>query len=1131
MRLSKLELFGFKSFADKTVLIFQPGITAIVGPNGCGKSNISDSFRWVLGEQSAKSLRGSKMMDVIFAGTEKRKPLNYAEVTLTFTDIDKPMSFSEVAVTRRLHRSGESEYFINKKSVRLKDIYDFFLDSGVGKDAFAIFEQGKIDQIINHSPLERRYIFEDAAGILRFLIRKKEAIRKLEQVDLNLSRVKDIHAEVEKQILVLEGQAVKAREYKEKKAQFEALEKGILSAKWHANFQKLGEIEKARGALECDKLVKELELEGDLLKNVKVSLEEMRRALQAKNQSVHDFKREIALIEQQLQSHKSRLQEMLLNEKKWLRNVEEMAKLREGRQQEMAQLIGAEKNLKDEVYDLEAKSREQRDLVKTLNGEVSSVRVSVQALEKERYQLLQSEKALESDVKQLSVRLEHSQEKRNHFDLNKKELEKGFEETLEKLQNQQAQHAKLEEELSKGKQLCQEMEKGLTSISEAILEKQKWLQIKQREVTEHQTRKNVLSRMREEKQGFSPASKLLLKEGKAIPLYEKISWSNDAAMATVMRPYAQTLVVETKAALEEVLSYAKNRELKDFSLICLEEIEDISHHFLGDALWTDEGIYIDGKGVLFYQTQGENHVFLREAELKKLEKQLAKEEAELVDAEKQLAESKEKQKNQTAEKKGQEEILRKIEFAAAEINFGLKRLKADQESKRAQLEKSESEAKNLSLAVQEFEVKIKAAKEKLLEIQVKALSTSGEYEKIQELLREKGKNQELQEKRLQELERKYREADEKLRKQQLALQVIEIKEQDSDKQTKLLEEEIKNGGQKQKIIEEQNRVFTEQRLLLQEGLGASEGGFKELQEKVRSAEQEIVLKERIIEEKRIQLKSFEEQGYQLGIQKAQIESLLGSLATELYERYQLKAEEVNFPLDSPLDKAERKWQRLRSEVANADQINMTAIEECERHKTRFTFLQEQLSDLSQAKQELVHIITDLDGQSRKVFKETFEAVRENFKKNFTILFHGGEADLQFCEAADVLEAGIEIVAMPPGKKMQSIQLLSGGEKCLTAMALLFAIFEVKPAPFCLLDEIDAPLDDANVERFMRLVKQYESRCQFLIVTHNKETMAAADMLFGVSMEEKGVSKVLAVEFAEEGSVSSLSASHSALIMG
>lgn len=1141
MRLSRIELIGFKSFADKTVLKFLQGITAIVGPNGCGKSNISDAFRWVLGEQSAKSLRGSKMLDVIFAGTEKRKPLNMAEVTLLFTDIEKALSFSEVAITRRLHRSGESEYFINKKSVRLKDVYDFFLDSGVGKDAFAIFEQGKIDQVINNSPLERRYIFEDAAGILRFLIRKKEALRKLEQVELNLARVKDIHMEVERQIAALEEQAVKASEFKEKKAQFEELEKGILSTKWHGHVRKLGEIDQAKQGVNCEKQTLELQqLEGQL-KEIKAILSQMRDNLQGKTQVINDLKRDFALIQQQLESNHNRLQEMVANEKKWLQSIDELGKLRESRLAEREKLLSLEERGKRETMGLEQRAKEQRAKVKAHSEQLEKMRQTQQGLERERYHHLQLEKGLESEFKQLLLRLEHTQEKKNQLHATRSELQRASEEILEKIEIQQKEQLKLEEELSVCRRGALGKEKELTELFDAMQDRQRQLQLKQREISEHQARKNVLSRLREEKQGFSASSKWLLKEAgtktsplyqKIVPLYEVVSSGNEAAMAAVMRPYAHTLVVETKIDLEEVLAVAVEKELKDFSLICMENIkEGLEEHFLKDVaisqtlksarglafqtLWTEEGIYIDAKGVLFYQSVGENHVFLREAELKKLEKWLAKDEEEHALFEGQLGQLREKQKTLLAEKKLLEEGMRKKEMAAAEFTFSLKRLKADHESKLSQMARSEGEGKNLDQLLLEFEQKIAGVKQKLEEMQGRSKSASTDYEKTQESVRQQASAQEKLEKQVVELERGFSEAADNLRKAGDSLRLLEMKEQEAEKQAKLLQEDIKAVSGKQKWIEEQNGQYAEQRQALLEQLKSAEEGNDRLQDQLKGSEQEIAAKERLIEEKRLELKSLESQGYQLGIQRAQVESLLGTLATELYERYQLEAKETSIQLDLPLDKAERKCQKLRSELAGSDPINMTAIEECEKHKARFTFLQEQLGDLGQAKQELVHIITDLDGQSRKVFKETFEIIRENFIKNFTILFHGGAADLQFTEAADVLEAGIEIVAMPPGKKMQSIQLLSGGEKCLTAMALLFAIFEVKPAPFCILDEIDAPLDDANVERFMRLVRQYESRCQFLIVTHNKETMAAADVLFGVSMQEKGVSKVLAVDFAEE----------------
>lgn len=1174
MRLKKIAIIGFKSFADKTVLEFSPGITGIVGPNGCGKSNIADAFRWVLGEQSAKSMRGSKMPDVIFAGTTLRKPLNFAEVTITLSEVagKLPVAYDEIAITRRLHRSGESNYFINGQLVRLRDLQDLFLDSGMGKDAFSIFEQGKIDQVINYSPTERRHIFEEAAGILRFLQRKREALRKLEQVDSNTLRLKDIHKEVEKQIQVLEQQAEKARLFKEHKGILEGLEKTLLIMKWDQLQKRYLEAKKKQdeSKLHIEEMSQQTAQLHARLHQAKEKLTQSEHALRLRSEDLFRARNEKELKVREQRSTQERFKEASHKEKQWEQELEGLLEKRQLRYEESQALQKKQKENQKLLEEAKARVTDQRERVETLQEAVAELREAQQKGQQELLQAMQLETQLESQLKQNAVRQENNKERQEQLQERKEKLVVLIQDLTQQVIEKKEQFDALSQAIDLQKKSLSALEQRLEEMIEEIQEAKSTLDTLQQEWTDLTARQKVLLRLKEEMEGFSSGSKRLLQESTNPKsplynllngLYEYITPKSGAenALAMVLRPYAQTLVVKSKADFATVLQFAKKQQLKEFSLLCIESLpantqnrvakqglepllaqiseSELASHFLkhvyiaeniefalekrdaqSSSIWTKEGYFLDSHGVVFHTAQGENNVFLREAELKVLEKRHVEIEEKRHELEEKFQELEIQRTEILAERNALDKTNRREEMKLVEVNFSLQRLNGDLEKAATEEKQLSGELTLLKRTFEEFTLLIaqhdqQHTSAKAKSSQIKQAGTTIHVQLEEQLVILKGQTQQLQEKELLLQQR----VDEE-RKSTHALQLIEVKETESREQEKRLSEEIQLSKGICTQMESKGSHF-------EKALMESDQQLNEATSIYSALEGEVTLQKKAIAEEEKQAggasakqKKIEEELYRMGIQMAQLETLSQALSDELLNRYQLTMEmeqtrALVASITQSVEQIEKRIKSLKQEMEEAGDINMTSIDEFEKHKVRYDFLNQQVDDLNVSKQELIDIIAQLDTESRKAFKETFAIISENFKKNFKILFNGGEADLLFTETEDVLEAGIEIIAKPPGKQTRSIQLLSGGEKCLTAMALLFAIFEVKPAPFCILDEIDAPLDDTNVGRFANVVKQFIDCCQFIIITHNKQTMSIADILFGVSMEERGVSKLLSMQFS------------------
>lgn len=1144
MRLKKIELFGFKSFAERTVIEFDVGITGVVGPNGCGKSNVADAFRWVLGEQSARSLRGEKMGDVIFAGTSKRKPCQFAEVILTFTEVGGalPVEYEEVAVGRRLYRNGESEYLLNGNSVRLKDIQSLFWDTGLGKDSLAIFEQGKIEEVILRSPVERRPIFESAAGILRFRERRKEAYRKLEQTGHNLSRIEDVTREVTRQMEQLEKQVAEAKEYHEAKGRLDLLERALLCTKLVRLEESIakGNEQIAKMDEQMAKGKERVAASGEILLQLQKKLEERERELAVARETFYQSRsaRDVKRVE--ADGIKKRLGEL----DRTLKKYEAELKALEGQVAELHRTEEATAKEGDEsgaLVEAESHYKEGRVVAERLEERVAELRAKQKEADRERMELVQLSHAVTSQLRESRVRLEAGRERLDKIVLRTKQLQERKEELSKGVEERKKSVAHLSTSVDGFKAKVKQIEEQLKEAMEGVRQREGGLERLRVERTEASARQKVLVRLKEEMETFSPGTRQLMRAAKdekspiyakVVPLFERIKPVDGMAeaVASVLHAYGQTLLAESQEALQLVWEYAQSKGIVGFSLTspallkgdglsllqgdlhwfgAVERRESMDLSDLGRNVVTPQGVYVDGCGVLFCPAAGESNLFLREAELEELKERLLQIEIEWKRQESELAHQREQVGQLQKERSESDKAHRQEEMKLVEANFGLQRALRDLEAldrEDGEIGREEKrlrgEAGDLEAAVQKLQLKQEEAHGRLEEVQKRFHEVEGQLEEGLAQLNACRKS-------LQEREERFQELSKRVHQRQAQHRLFEAKMQAIERQRERI------GGERAES-ERQRQELTAQVGGLEEALAAfvnqlSEGELicKRLEEEVTLAKEAIAGGDKKVREAEAALQELGGARRGVDLQKEQQQEGLRQMAQEAEERFGLgvrQLKEMELPKIASVREGEGEIHRLRRKLEASTHVNLAAIEEYEEHKKRAEFLANQVGDLAGSKKELLQIIHGLEKVSRAQFKETFEKVRANFQRQFQTLFHGGEADLRFTESQDVLEAGIEIVAKPPGKQMRSITLLSGGEKCLTAMALLFAIFEVNPSPVCILDETDAPLDETNVGRFVEVLRSFLDRTQFVLITHNKKTMESAGVLIGVTMEERGVSR-------------------------
>ncbi|MDD5594718.1 MAG: AAA family ATPase [Candidatus Omnitrophica bacterium] len=1054
MYFKKLELIGFKSFADKTTLHFEPGITAVVGPNGCGKSNIFDSIRWVLGEQSIKELRGSQSQDVIFNGSDSKEALGLAEVTLTFDNTNKyfNVDHNEVAISRRIFRSGESEYLLNKQQVRLKDILDLLMGTGIGSESYSLVQQGKIDLVLSSRPEDRRLVFDEASGITKYKTQKREALRKLEETEQNLLRLNDIIIEVKRQIGSLERQANKARRYKEV---FEELKTKEVSL----GLLQKNQILKLKDALVAE--LRNLELqESQILETIK----EQESKISTRQKEIKDLedcltniKNLILNLENQISRNSERIN---VNQERILELEERKKYLREQLGQLEKRLVLDEEKLnsmKSEFASIEKKIEDKKTSLNNKQLELDTVVLNIKnALEiialakKHILEIAANVATVKNNIAELISQQQIYLARKKRLDIEKIKVNEEkvmINEALNKI-NQEVELADknfslINQQLSGVKGQLENEEISLGSIGANIQELEN-------QNLKLQSQKEFLEKLKTKYDDITEAMNAVIYLDKLPP--EKIS-----GLVVKINNFSPN--AENKLSGE-----AKSFELDTTKV--LEEINEVQHK-------------IDSLKII--KNLKESSIVSFKKDMSEIELSLHKQEIDLLD-------KKTMQKNslEQTDKIRQEEEIVAIELS--EVEGELLQIQEKLNVQGLELSSIEKQQKDNEEQIQKEQNNINTSNFQKEETLVTIAQTKTE---IEGLLNRINSDRDA----LKMVEGTYNQEKENI----LALK-NQIQEEDSRRL--ILEAEINELNEKKSLdlknIETQNLALQEKDAEYKKISEDSGGDFN------------------AIETQRKELDTLKNRLYELQMQNKDLDFKFLSLKERILQGYKIDLEAV---LDGAPEINEAgvsvQIEQLKEKLDSYGTVNLVAIEEYDELKKRYDFLTQQQTDLLTAKEALHSAILKINRTTKQMFVETFEKVKVEFRNYFRLLFNGGDAQLFLTDEQDPLESGIEIICRPPGKKLQNVLLLSGGEKSLSAIALIFAIFKIKPAPFCILDEIDAALDEANVDRYSKMLHEFSHISQFIVITHNKKTIANADIMYGITMQESGVSRIVSVKFAKD----------------
>ncbi|MFH0763106.1 MAG: AAA family ATPase [Candidatus Omnitrophota bacterium] len=1059
MYFKKLELIGFKSFLDKTTLQFEPGITAVVGPNGSGKSNLLDGIRWVLGEQSAKSLRGSQMEDVIFNGTDLKEPLGMAEVSLTFDNQQRFFNFdhNEVCITRRIFRSGESEYLLNKNLMRLKDIQDLLMGTGVGAESYSIVAQGKIDLVLSSRPEERRLVFDEASGITKYKGQKKESLRRLQETEQNLLRVNDIIAEVGRQIASLQRQANKARKYKEVFTELKSRELDHAFIQRRSLFRERDENIVQLEILEArqEEFLNLIREEESRISNRQAELKIQEERMMAIKNRVLELENQISRANQHIGFNKEKIIELSSNEtylQKQIVQLKARSAADEEKLEAMRQQYGGLKEKIDE------KSLQLQQKEAQLNSLASSIKKSLDAIAAAKKLIM------EMAVKIANTRNEITDfgAKEQIYIARKKRLE------LERLKAA-GEKAAVEENLSSInlevqtlKKTTEEAHSRIEGINSSLKEENLCLDGIDAQIAGLEKQVITLYSHRE----F--LEKLKTK-------YEDISESMNAVIYLDKAPIEKIsgLVVKIHAGAE--VNPAEN--------LCLS----------GEA----KPIELDTQKI--------------QEQIKKLEEE--------ADALKNARQAKKARIQQLDERscRLQEEIhaqqiaLSNKETSRASILEQFNKLKDEEELMLLELEEAQSEIsllKTKTASCQEYLLQLNNQELRIREGIAReeeniSLNSKAREEALMAITQFKTELEALN-KRIDSDRNTLKILEEAFLQGQESLNNSQRQVKESQDKTGALESEIREG---EVGLQELGNVIELQNSLLKE----SEDKYQQ----VCAGADDYVKK---VEWGRGELDSVKKSLHQLQMRQQEIEYKYTAMKERMLSAYKIDLQACGDTAEEvPAASLSEEIAALKKRLDSYGTVNLVAIEEYDELKKRYDFLIQQQNDLNSAKESLHQAILKINRTTKQIFLETFEKVKVEFRNYFRLLFNGGDAQLFLVDEGDPLESGIEIICRPPGKKLQNVLLLSGGEKSMSAIALIFAIFKIKPSPFCILDEIDAALDEANVDRFGLILQEFAKASQFIVITHNKKTIVNANVMYGITMEQSGVSKIVSVKFAEDKS--------------
>ncbi len=1066
MYFKKLELVGFKSFMGKTTLHFEPGITAVVGPNGCGKSNILDSIRWVLGEQSAKALRGSAMEDVIFNGTDSQPPLGMAEVSLTFDNENNffALDHDEVVITRRIFRSGESEYLMNKAYVRLKDIMDLLMGTGIGAESYSIIAQGKIDLILSSRPEDRRIVFDEAAGITKYKSQKKEALRKLEETEQNLLRVNDIIMEVKRQIGSLERQANKARRYKEVFTELKSKELNLAA------------IEKNKLSRERYEITLELNTLAEEEEKIQNCIQEEEAKISQRNHEIRIWQDNIANIKNQV----------LNLENLVLRNSEHIGFNTE----RITELDQHKKYLEEQMQQAKSRLIQDEEKLKKLKEEQSEIKKNI---EEKSLLLKEKENQFNRLVTAIKASLENiNKAKRKILDLvtQSTQVKNEITDVIAKYQTHQARAKRLEIEKAKVKEekaMMQETLNNLSSELKKIEECKRDFELKLAHLKNELEQENSsLKELNRDAQDLE-RKKLSLQSHREFLENLKTRYDDIDTSLNAVVYLDKPLPEGIKGLIMKVKNYLTlNPEDKP-------GLASVHLKLSGEA----KPIDIDTQQV--------------EEKINQIEKNI-----ESLNQAKTAKESYLQQLNQRIQDWQQKQQAEQISSANKKTVY---------ETTAQQLNKIKEEEEVIVIELAEVEEELLKSQNKLNELQSQLSGLDKEYKDSESLiLNEQEKinsDSHLKEEALVTITQTKTEIDSLARRldsEASALKAQEANYQQDQAGLENLKTQFKETGEKQESLKAEIKDLENKISQDQKEIKGQNSSLKEAEEKYREISGGLTDIVKKIEEKKKALDSLKEKIHGQEMQNKDLDFRYMSIKERILQSYKIDLDstvEMNFPDGIEENTLTQEIKTLKEKLDSYGAVNLVAIEEYDELKKRYDFLIQQQSDLVQAQGSLKEAIQKINRTTRKMFLETFEQVCKEFKNYFRLLFNGGDAQIFLIDEQDPLESGIEIICRPPGKKLQNVLLLSGGEKSLSAIALIFAILKIKPTPFCILDEIDAALDEANVDRYARLLQEFTSHSQFIVITHNKRTIANADVMYGITMEESGVSKIVSVKFASD----------------
>lgn len=1174
MYLKRLELKGFKSFPNKTDIIFKEGVTAIVGPNGSGKSNVSDAVRWVLGEQSIKSLRGDKLEDVIFVGSDNQKPMNFCEVALTIDNSDGKLNidYSEVTIKRRAYRNGESQFYLNNKSCRLKDIKEILLDTGIGKDGYSIIEQGKVDEILSNNPINRRKVFDEACGISKYRYKKTESERNLRNTKENLDRINDIYVEIENQIKPLYNQQVKARKYLDLSEKLKKIEVNNYIREIQRIEKQLSETNSQYDVLgqELKNIDEEKTAFEESSKEVSIQIEEIDKAIEKSTEYINSIRSvidkkdyEINLLNQRKDNSstkiKRNMEEVENINKSFVDNKENLEKINEEKEEKERSI----NEFKHKLSIFIEKNEANKNKIEELNNKIEN-------LKDEIINLLNEKQDVSNKLSTLNANKDNINQRNENIDLEISEIN-------EKLKSKEEFLKEIQNKINSKKEKIEDFKKKVNSSYEnlrKLKEDNHNLNVKIQNnnyaLKEYSSKLNVYIDMENHYEGFNRGVKEVLKNknlkgiygalGQVVTVPQKYEKAIEAALGA----YMQNIITSDENSAKAAINYLKHNKIGRVTFLPMniikskkinniqartnfigiasdlisyeEKYRDILENILGRTIVIDN---ID-EGIKFARETGHKYkVVTLEGEIlnpggsltggslkssgnilsrKRLinefnEKiKVTKEEntsiqEKLVSMEKEIISCKENIQHY-------EEEIKNLDKELIFSNSSCSRYEEEINSFSSSIKKLEHEKENLG-----SNLSYTLQKKEVLESQVKDIDDKHKdnKENIDVLSKELNKENEIYE-------------NEKSKFDNINIQLTKDKEilKSFNADMERIKEYLKQLNNKKLLIEKENNEEENEIKDIDEKIiieyREKENLKTQLNENNKSLGNKKIVRENLkqkLDDNNLKLKNIDKQFMELREAIFKVESRIEKLESnkesnnfKLFEDYNLTYLQAVELRDDEIEINKKILDSLKKEIRSLGNVNIDSIEEYKETKERYDFYSEQKEDLQKSIEAIEEIIEELEEHMKIQFKEEFNKINENFKYVYNRLFGGGEGNLTILDEENILESDIEITAKPPGKKMKNLSLLSGGEKALTAISILFSILLAKPTPFCILDEIEAPLDDSNIARFGTFLKELTSRTQFIAVTHRRGTMEAADYIYGVTMEQRAISKVIALSLNE-----------------